>query len=206
MMTLARRFVLGSILGSLVVLAVSGILGAQQSRRAEERKLKDLNELSSRLNRLASDPGLAEEQRFLHERVEELIVRAREAEAGSYLFGRLEEAMDDLLDASDELSDARRDRPDDEDDQQQAQQRTARDLEQTYFRVRQGEYFAGQGGDPHGKNYVQTAQRLYQQARAAYDVKQYRRARELANAARDVISCLENLAQAAVRIPEPPKL
>jgi hypothetical protein len=37
-------------------------------------------------------------------------------------------------------------------------------------------------------------------------MKQYRKARRLAEAARDVIDGLEDLAQAAVRIPEPPQL
>jgi hypothetical protein len=200
------RFLVGSLLAALAALMVVGVLSAQRNRRAEERKLKDLDELSSRLNRFASDPEASEEQRFLHERVQELMERARAAEAGSYLFGRLEEAIDGFLDASDELRDARREPPNDDDDERDAQQRTARDLEQTYFRVRQGDYFARQSGDSQGNSYAQMAQRLYQQARAAYDVKQYRRARNLADAAREVIEGLENLAQAAVRIPEPPKL
>ena len=202
------RFLVWSLLAGFVAVMVGGVLLAQRGRRAEERKQRDLNELSSRFNRLASDPELAEEQHFLHERVQELMERARQAEAGSYLFGRLEEAMDDLLDASDELRDARRvpQDNDNDDDEQEAQERTARDLEQAYFRVRQGDYFARQSGEPQGKNYAQTAQRLYQQARAAYDGKEFRRARHLADAAREVIEGLENLAQAAVRIPEPPKL
>lgn len=201
-----NRSLAWGLLAGLAVLLAGGAWAAQRNR-AEERKVKELNELSGRLNRLASDAGVTEEQNFLHERVQELIVRARGVEAGSYLFARLNEAMDDLLDGSEDLRDARRDRrDDDDDDEQEAQERTARDLEGAYFRVRQGNYFAQQSGDPHGKSYVRMAQRLYQQARAAYDAKRYRQARDLADAAREVIDALENLAQAAVRIPDPPKL
>jgi hypothetical protein len=207
MINRTNRFLAWGLLGGLAALLAGGGWGAQRNRRAEERKLKELNESSERLNRLASGSAVSEEQLFLHERVQELIVRAREIEAGSYLFARLAEAMDDLLDASEELRDARRDRrDDDDDDEQEAQERTARDLEQTYFRVRQGNYFAEQSGDPQGKSYVRLAHRLYQQARAAYDGKRYGQARDLADAAREVIEGLENLAQAAVRIPDPPKL
>jgi hypothetical protein len=54
--------------------------------------------------------------------------------------------------------------------------------------------------------YLLTARRLYQVARAAFDTSDYRRARQFAEAARDVISGLESLAQAAVPIPVPPTL
>jgi hypothetical protein len=184
-------------------------LGADRKKRsAEEKKLEELDDLTRRLNRLAADAGLVDEQRFLHDRIGELLQTAREAPGDSYLFGRLDDAIDDLLDASDELRDARRprDNGDDDGDEDKDRERTARELEQTYFRVTQGDYFARQSRDAHGNDFVRTAQRLYQQARAAYDAREYRRARHLADAAQEVIEGLENLAQAAVRIPEPPKL
>jgi hypothetical protein len=84
--------------------------------------------------------------------------------------------------------------------------RTARDLEHTYFRVTQGEYFARQSREARAPEYVRMAQRLYQQARVAYDAGDLRRARRLAGAAKEVINSLENLAQAAVPVPEPPSL
>lgn len=207
MMLAGYRFwaigMLGAVLGLMVS---SGWAADRKKRSAEEKKLEELDGLSKRLNRLASDSNLAREQRFLHDRIGELMKRAREVPADSYMFGRLEEAIDDFLDASDELRDARRARNGDDDDGDRARERTARELEQTYFRVQQGDYFARQSRDPQGRDYVGTAQRLYQQARAAYDAQQYRRSRHLADAAREVIEGLENLAQAVVRIPEPPKL
>jgi hypothetical protein len=174
----------------------------------EEEKIEDLNEQTDRFNRLASEPDLSEEQLFLHARASELLDRARQAPAGSYLFDRLDSAIDDLLDASSRLQ--RIKTPDDDDEEEEdrepeAQRRTARDLERTYFRVQQGEYFGGQSGDPKAGEYVRLAQRLYQQGRSAYDSGKYWRARQIADAAREVIDSLEGLAQAAVRIPELPR-
>jgi hypothetical protein len=201
-----QRFWVAGVLAGLCAVLLSTSWAADRKKRSpEEKKLEVLDEFSKRLNRLASEADLSNEQRFLHERIGELMKRGREAPGDSYLFGRLEEAIDDLLDASSELRRAHAG-DNDEDDGDRARERTARELEQTYFRVQQGDYFARQSGDPHGRDYVRTAQRLYQQARAAYDAGEYRRSRGLADAAREVIGGLENLAQAAVRIPEPPKL
>jgi len=209
-MTIIRnRFWIRGVLAALCGLLILPALAADRKKRsAEEKKLEELDELTKRLTRLAADAGLAPEQLFLHDRIGELLQRARETPGDSYLFGRLDEAIDDLLDASGGLRAARRprDNGDDDDDEDKARERTARELEQTYFRVTQGEYFARQSRDSHGGDYVNTAQRLYQQARAAYDAREYRRARHLADAAREIIGGLENLAQAAVRVPEPPKL
>ena len=196
----------------VLLLAVSLVppvfLRADEKKSDEQEKVEDLNELTDRLNRLASKPDLSEEQLFLHARVSELLDRARQAPAGSYLFDRLDSAIDDLLDASGRLQ--RIKTPDDdverEDRESEAQRRTARDLERTYFRVQQGEYFGEQSGDPKAGEYVRLAQRLYQQGRSAYDGGTYWRARQLADAAREVVDSLEGLAQAAVRIPELPRL
>jgi hypothetical protein len=191
----------------VVNLVAPALLAADAGRSDEQEKAEDLNELTERLNALASKPEVSEEQIFLHARVSELLGRAREAPAGSYLFDRLESAIDDLLDASRELQRIRR--PDEDEDaedrESDAQRETARDLEKTYFRVRQGEYFAEQSGAPKAGEYVRLAQRLYQQGRSAYDGGRYWRARRFADAAREVIEGLEGLAQAAVRIPEPPR-
>jgi hypothetical protein len=179
----------------------------RRARREEERKAENLQEFSERLNRLSSRPGLVQENRFLHDQVLSLMDRSRAAPAGSYPLDRLESAIDDLMDASENIlestADDRRERNDDLDDENR---RTARDLERTYFRITQGDYFAGQSQESNAGEYVLTARRLYQQARAAYDAADYRKARRLAEAAQEVISGLESLAQAVVPIPEPPRL
>jgi len=189
-------------------LTPAAFLRADEVKSDEREKVEDLNELTERLNALASKPDLSEGQLFLHARVSELLNRAREAPAGSYLFDRLDWAIDSLLDASGELQ--RIQKPDEdeerEDRESKAQRETARDLERAYFRVQQGEYFGKQSGEQRAGQYVRLARRLYQQGRSAYDGGRYWRARRFADAAREVIGGLEGLAQAAVHIPELPRL
>ena len=176
---------------------------ANQSRssRAERNKIEDLDDLSRRFNRQTAFRSLSPQTEFLHARATALMDRARQAEAGSYLFGRLENTIDNLLDAVEEI--AKSEETGDDDD---TQERAAKDLERAYFRVRQGDYFARMSTEGDSKAYVKTAQALYQKGRGAYEMKQYRKARRLAEAAREVIDALEDLAQAAVRIPDPPQL
>lgn len=190
------------------LLASSATAADRKKKSPEQEKLEDLNGLSQRYNKLASDANLAEEQRFIHERVAELMDRARQAPAKSYIFDRLDSAIDDLLDASDQIRQVREPDEDeaDEDRERNAQSRTARELEKTYFRVKQGDYFGKQSGDPQAREYVRLAGRLYQHGRQAYDGGGFWRARRYADAAREVIDGLESLAQAAVPLPEPPKL
>ena len=197
------------ILVALILLAALGS-GARtladegkRERSKQEKKVRELNELSRRLNKVASGPEFSPESQFLHGRIAALLNRAREAPAGSYVLGRLLAASDDLLDGSEELIKAGATR---KNEGNGAQEKAARDLERSYFRIKEGEYFARQSKENDAGDYVGTSKRLYQQARAAYDANHYWRSRRLAEAAREVIDALENLAQAAVRIPEPPKL
>lgn len=201
----ARRtivFLLAALLASFATAA------DRKKKSPEQEKLEDLNDLSRRYNKLASDAGLSEEQQFIHERVAELMDRAREAPAKSYIFDRLESAIDDLLDGSEDIRKVREPDEDEakEDRERDAQSRTARWLERAYFRVKQGDYFGEQSGDPQARDYVRVAGRLYQHGRQAYDGGRFWRARRYADAAREVIDGLESLAQAAVPVPEPPKL
>ena len=178
----------------------------RRSRRSEQRKAESLARFSERLSRLSSHPDLTPENRFLHEQVSALLERSRQAPAGSYLSDRLESATKDLLDASEHIVESRESRRERDDEREEARRRAARDLERSYFRIQQGDYFARQSQERNATEYLLTARRLYQQARAAYDRGDYSQARGLGEAARDVISGLESLAQAAVPIPEPPQL
>lgn len=176
-------------------------LGADEDDR-RKRQIKKLNDLSVRLNREATDSVTTPEREFLHQRITELLARARKSTEDEYLFGRLADAIDDLLDASAEIENAYEDGPNDSD----TRERAARELEDTYFDLKQGEYFAKQSGDPYAGDYVKIGRRLYQSARAAYEQEEFAKARDLAEAAREVVDGLESLAQAAVRVPTPPKL
>ncbi len=175
-----------------------------QGRRSEERKARSLGRVSRQLDRLSSTPDLSQESRFLHEQAASLLERASQTPAGSDLFYRLESAMENLLDASGQIL---RTRPRERDTNiEAARRRAVRDLERSYFRVLQGDYFARQSQESNAAEYVVTARQLYQLARAAYDEGDLRRARNLAEASRRVTSGLEDLALAAVPLPEPPRL
>lgn len=195
------------IAASAALLALLCIPQAVADKKSpERRKLEDLNDISKRLNRLASKPDLREEQRFLHDLTTLLLDRARQAPAGSYLFSRLEAAMDDFLDGSHELQEMVDDDDSEEDSEDGARRRTAHELESAYFRVKQGDYFADQSREKGAREIVKTGRRLYQLARREFDEGRYWRARRFADAARECIDGLESLAQAAVEVPEPPKL
>jgi hypothetical protein len=198
-----------------LLLVAAPTLAAQGGRRSdrrspEQRKAETIAEVSQRLSRLSSRTDLSQENRTLAQKVSSLLDRSRRATAGSYVLECLESAMDDLLDASDEILESRldlrtagRDRNRSVDE---ARQDTARELERSYFRIQQGDYFARQSQESDGQDYVLLARRLYQLARAAYDDTDYPASADLADASRKVIDGLESLAQAAVPIPEPPTL
>jgi hypothetical protein len=196
---------------AVLLVAPSSLQAQGEQRRSrrpteEQKKAEMLEKVSNRLSRLTARSDLTPEHLFLHDQVAALTERARAAAAGSYLLDRLGSAMEDLLDASELITPPESAGRDREEAGEEAQRRTARDLERTYFRIQQGDYFAGQAQESNAAQYVLTARRLYQQARAAYDSAGYRRARRIAEAAREVISALESLAQAAVPVPQPPRL
>ena len=181
----------------LCLLAAPGWAGDDRDKR-----LGELDDLTKRLNRYATESIQSPERRFLHDRVSDLLSQARDEIGNGYRFGRLVAAMDDLLDASDQIEDAYADEPQKSD----TRERAARELEDTYFDLKRGEHFAKQSGDRYANDYVKTARKLYQQARAAYEQERFAESRDLGEAAREIVEGLESLAQAAVRIPTPPKL
>jgi hypothetical protein len=189
------------VVSTAVLLLAGPVIAAERSKSREEKKQEEIRKATRTLAGFdRSDP----DQAFIRDRAQELLLRAERAAAGSYLFERLIEAVDDLLDAGKELAKAAR-RGGDSEKQPDAGD-TARYLERTYFRVTQADYYSRISADPNGPEYIKMARRLYQAARREYDGKNYQRARRLAGAAGELVSTLENLAQAAVRVPDPPKL
>lgn len=200
-----------SMVVALIFAVTLNVCAQDRTRRSrkldpEEVKTERLGRISQRLNRLASRPELTMENRFLHEQVSSLLERSRQAPAGSYVLDRLDSAMADLLEASEHILESRRAGNDASDNTEAARRRAGRDLERAYFRIQQGDYFATRSQERNAADYVLTARRLYQLARAAYDEGNHLPARRLADASREVIGGLESLAQAAMPNPEPPKL
>lgn len=158
-----------------------------------------------RLAVLSSRANLSPENVFVHEQAGSLLERWRKAAPGSFLAGRLELATTDLLNASEHIL-ASREPSNTGDASEETRRLIARDLERTYFRIQEGDYFSRQSQEAQAPQYVQIARRLYQLARAAYDDKLYARVRRLSDASREVISALERLAQAGKGVPDPPRL
>lgn len=174
----------------------------KDKRSNEERKAKALRGLLQRLRKLRAESPSIPEQATIHSYAESLLDEAKGANAGSYLIGRLFCAADGLLDSSEELDELKRSKPIEKDTREKA----ARDLTNAYFRVKQGDYYASAAKHPWAPELVPLSQRFYQIARREYDAGANTRARHYAEAARELISALECLAQAAVRVPEPPPL
>ena len=163
----------------------------------------EFRDLSKRLREIRGERG--QHLSFLREQAAGLLDRARAAERRSYVRGRLIEALDSLLDAAELLIRAAKPRRrDDDDDDDKAS--TARTLEKTYFRVSQADYYARVSKEKRAPEYVTLARRLYQTARSEYDAGAFYKARRIAEAAGEIVGVLDNLAQAAVRVPDPPKL
>lgn len=79
-------------------------------------------------------------------------------------------------------------------------------LQRVYFRTRQAPYFLQQADDPEAKPFPKWARDFYQLATRAYERHDFVAADENAKCADEVVTALENLAQAAspARVPEPP--
>ena len=169
---------------------------------AEDRNSKKkLQELQRKLERRMARASPTEVNSFLHQQSGALIERAIKAKGSRYRCDRLARAADDLLEASQRVFESR-ERDDDDEDRSDA----ARRLERTYFRVQQADYFARQSRHKDGDAFIRHARALYQQARTAYDQRDYPKADKLADAAGKIVSALERMAQAEVRVPDPPRL
>ena len=198
------------ILVLVLALTAGGTSGEQRERKREDpkeraarRQRERVEELSRKLARRQAAPQPSEDNQFLHAQASVLMERARQTGGDSYRFDRICRAADALLEASESIFESRQPEKESEpDDQEDA----ARRLERSYFRIQQGDYFARQSGEAEAGVYLKHARALYQQARGAYDQKQYRKAEKLGEAAGEIISALERLAQATVRVPEPPRL
>jgi hypothetical protein len=194
------------LLGALAAAVLSATALAEQRRKesAALRKQRErLEEVSKKLARRLTVPEPSETNKFLHTRATGLIERARDSFADEYRFDRLVRAADALLESSENIFESRKPERDKDDDDREE---TARNLERSYFRVQQAEYFAAIAKEKDVGEYVRLCRMLYQQARSAYDAQEYHKARQLADAAADLVSGLERLAQAAVRIADPPRL
>ena len=175
--------------------------GGQDGRGwTEHDKQERLDRLSKTLSWRISAPDPSTECIFLHARAGELLERTRQARGNTFQFDRLARATDALLRASERIFMSRKASQIDDNDKRDA----AEFLQRCYFRVQQAEYFAGLSGEKLAKQYVTCTRSLYQQARSAYDARQYDRAQMLGDASSLIVAALENIAHASLHIPDPP--
>lgn len=189
---------------ALGVLALAPSLLLCEERKSPERRLR---QLEARVKGLPEAPAADQTAVFLARESRRLLDRSRALPPASYEFDRITDALDDLLEAREQLTKAREEtgaisRERDQD----PQGRTARRLERTYFRVQQAEYFAALTRDEEAPVYVARIRQLYQEARAAYDRSAYVQSQRLADVSSELVEVLEKLAQAAVRRRDPPRL
>lgn len=171
-------------------------------RKRMEREIRSLARRAERLPRKREGSISS----FFHKETEALFARAQAARPGSHEARRLLEAIDDFIDAREALLKAARDQDEDEDSGKDDKADTARRLERVYFRVQQGDYFARLSETEQAPEYLKYARQFYQRARTAYDRGKHYQAEKLAEVSEELVNTLENLAQATVRIPDPPRL
>ncbi len=169
-------------------------------RGGPERDKETLERLGKRLSWWSNTPEPGPENGFLLARATELLERTRQSHGNVFQFDRLARATDVLLQAIDRVFTSRKLLQIDENDKRDA----AEFLQHCYFRVLQAEYFAGMSGEKEGKQYVSYTRSLYQQARSAYDARQYDRAQMLGEASSLIVAALEHVAHASLRIADPP--
>lgn len=166
----------------------------------EHDKQERLEFLAKMLTRSSNLPEPGAEMQFLSARATELLDRAKQVRVNNFQFDSLTGAVINLLWAGDRIMLARKSSQVDEGDKRDA----ALYLQRCYFRVQQAEYFAGLSSEKESARFVTQIRSLYQQARSAYDAGQYDRAHLLGDASTMMVTALENIAYASLRIPDPP--
>jgi len=146
-----------------------------------------------------SQPG--QEIEFLVSRTSDLMDRAKQSRENDFRFGRLINAANALLNACDGILWARKTEktPQESDFWGLA----GMSLKGCYFRIRQADFFAPLSHEKNSEQYVTLARTLYQQARGAYDAREFTRAKSLADASGSIVFALESIAQANAPAPEP---
>jgi hypothetical protein len=191
---------------AIVAFSCSQVLVSPAAKRDDERKLDArIRRESAKLERFSA-ARVEPDRMYLHTQASALLAEAKQNRNNSYRADRLAQAAGDLLDASERLAELAGPRNHDHDDENEERQRLARRLERAYFRLQQAEYFANQSAHSRAREIIRNAKMHYQHARKAYDSQQYGRSGLFASACFDLVDALEKLAQAQVRVPDPPRL
>jgi hypothetical protein len=167
---------------------------------SDKDKQDRIDFLAKSINWQTSQANESTEMQFLLAHASDLLERAKQARGNSFQFESLTGATINLLGAARSVSSARKANQMDENDKRDA----ALFLQKCYFRVQQADFFSSLSSEKDSKVYVTQIRSLYQQARSAYDAKQYDRARLFGDAASMIVTALENIAHSTIHVPDPP--
>jgi hypothetical protein len=167
-----------------------------------DRKWPDwIEETTKRLEKTKSISQPGPEIEFLYSRASELLERAKSSRDNYPRFERFIAATNAMLEASDRINWSRKI---EHTPQEQDYWGAGPFLSFCYFRVRQADFFASLIGEKDTEQYVTWSKAFYQQARGAFDTREYQRARLLADASSFIVFALECIAQATVQMPDTP--
>jgi hypothetical protein len=129
---------------------------------------------------------------FLHTKASDLLKRSKQAQDNLHKCERLLNASNALLDAAYGIFSSRK------------ADRTPQDfwgvgviLPGLHIRIQLADTFASWSGEKNPEQYVTLARTLYQQARSAYDIHEYQKAKYLADASGSIVIALESIAHTA---------
>jgi hypothetical protein len=178
---------------------------------SERGKQEWIDRLGKILAYQAGLPDQGTDSVFLIARAGELFERAKQVRGTSFQFDRMARAVDALLRACGEIADARKTGTGSKNFKRRGdmtaddEKRNASEfLQRCYFRIQQADFFADNSGEKESKKYVTTARSLYQQARSAYDARQYEKTFMFGDASSQIVAALENIAHASLNISDPP--
>lgn len=168
--------------------------------RPGERKWPDwLEETAKRLEKAKNANAPGAEIEFLHSRASELLERAKASRDNYFRFDRFIAATNAILEASDRIVWSRKI---EHAPQEQDFWGAGLFLPGCYFRVRQADFFASLIEEKNAEQYVTWTKSFYQQARGAFDAREYQRSKLLADASWFVVLAMECIAQATVQMPD----
>jgi hypothetical protein len=166
----------------------------------KEAYKKRLEDTSKRLESAKSAKPSGKEYEFIFPAVSKLLEQSKEERENPFRLERLLFASDALLNAGDFISWSHNKNHTTQDYWHVIDM----DIQGCFYRVQQADFFAPLSGEKNSKQYIELARSLYQQARSAYDDRNYDKAQNLSKASESILIALESIAQAAIPVPKPP--
>jgi hypothetical protein len=155
-----------------------------------------LEETGKRIEKAKKITQPGPEIEFLNARASELLEKAKQSRDNPFRSGRFIFAANAVLDAGDRILWARKlERGAQEQDYWNG---IGMLLQGCSFRVRQADFFASLIGDRSTDQYIAWSKNFYQQARSAYEAREYQKAKLLGEASSSIVWALECIAQATV--------